>query len=104
MGHRENMRGYAEKLLVADGLIGRIRSALTPEDVLVVQADHGNDPTIGHPHHTREYVPLLVAHEGTSPGFIGTRPTLADVGATVADYFGASMPQSGTSFLGRIMS
>lgn len=104
MGHRENMRGYAEKLLVADGLIGRIRSALTPEDILVVQADHGNDPTIGHSHHTREYVPLLVAHEGASPGFIGTRSTLADVGATVADYFGAPMPQSGTSFLGRIMS
>ena len=104
MGHRENMRGYAEKLLVADGLIGCIRSALMPEDVLVVQADHGNDPTIGHPHHTREYVPLLVAHEGTSPGFIGMRSTLADVGATVADYFGAPMPQSGTSFLVRIMS
>lgn len=103
MGHRENVAGYAEKLRVADELIGRIRAVLAPEDVLVVQADHGNDPTIGHPHHTREYVPLLVAHAGARPGCIGTRPTLSDVGATAADYFGAPAPQNGTSFLSRIM-
>lgn len=99
MGHRENVAGYAEKLQVADELIGRIRATLAPEDVLVVQADHGNDPTIGHPHHTREYVPLLVAHEGAPAGTIGTRATLSDVGATVADYFGVPAPQNGTSFL-----
>lgn len=98
MGHRENVRGYAEKLLVADELIGRIRSALAPEDVLVVQADHGNDPTIGHPHHTREHVPLLIAHEGAPAYSIGTRATLSDVGASVADYFGVPAPQNGTSF------
>lgn len=103
MGHRQDVGGYAEKLRVADGLIGQIRAALTPEDVLIVQADHGNDPTIGHPHHTREYVPLLIAHEGAPAGCIGVRSTLSDVGATVADYFGAPMPESGTSFLGRIM-
>ena len=102
MGHRQNVGGYAEKLCVADELIGQIRAALAPEDVLIVQADHGNDPTIGHPHHTREYVPLLVAHEGAPARCIGVRSTLSDVGATVADYFGAPAPENGTSFLGLI--
>ncbi len=98
MGHRENISGYAEKLRVADGLIGQIRKSLGPDDVLVVQADHGNDPTIGHPHHTREYVPLLVSHAGAPAGCIGTRATLSDVGATVADYFGVPSPENGSSF------
>ena len=98
MGHRENIAGYAEKLVVADGIIGQIRESLGPDDVLIVQADHGNDPTIGHPHHTREYVPLLVSHAGAPAGCIGTRATLSDVGATVADYFGCSAPENGTSF------
>lgn len=98
MGHRENVPGYAEKLRVADEVIGHIVEALRPEDVLVVQADHGNDPTIGHPHHTREYVPLLVSHAGAPVGTIGTRATLSDVGASVCDYFGVPAPQNGTSF------
>lgn len=98
MGHRENVAGYAEKLTVSDGIIGKIRASLAPEDVLVVQADHGNDPTIGHPHHTREYVPLLISHDGAPAGCIGTRATLSDVGASVADYFGCPAPQNGTSF------
>lgn len=98
MGHRENVPGYAEKLCVADRFIGYIRDALSPEDVLVVMADHGNDPTIGHPHHTREFVPLLISHAGAPTGCIGVRATLSDVGASVADYFDASAPQSGESF------
>lgn len=102
MGHRENVAGYADRLRVADEVIGRIVAALAPEDVLVVQADHGNDPTIGHPHHTREYVPLLVRHGGAPAGYIGVRETLADVGATACDYFGVPAPQSGTSFLSLI--
>ncbi len=98
MGHRENVGGYAEKLRVADEVIGRIVEAMRSEDVLVVQADHGNDPTIGHPHHTRESVPLLIARAGARPGCIGARDTLSDVGATVCDYFGVPAPQNGTSF------
>ncbi|MGR1083052.1 phosphopentomutase [Olegusella massiliensis] len=98
MGHGENIAGYAEKLRIADGLIGQICASLAPEDVLVVQADHGNDPTIGHPHHTREYVPLLISHAGAPAGFIGDRATLSDVGASAADYFGCPAPQNGTSF------
>lgn len=101
-GHRQNSAAYADRLRVADECIGRIRKALTPDDYLIVMADHGNDPTIGHPHHTREYVPLLISHAGAKAGSIGTRDTESDVGATVAEFFGTEAPQNGTSFLSLI--
>jgi len=104
MGHRENVAGYADKLMIADEIIGSICASLAPEDVLVVQADHGNDPTIGHPHHTREYVPLLIKHGRAFKGDIGTRTTLSDVGASVADYFACPPPENGTSFWPQIRS
>lgn len=97
-GHREDAEAYAAKLVEADEVIGEIRASLAPEDVLVVMADHGNDPTIGHPRHTRERVPLLISHVGAPIGSIGERKTLSDVGASVADYFGVPAPQNGTSF------
>lgn len=101
-GHRQNSAAYADRLRVADECIGRIRQALTPDDYMIVMADHGNDPTIGHPHHTREYVPLLISYAGAKPGDIGTRDTESDVGATVADFFDVEAPQNGTSFLSLI--
>ena len=72
------------------------------DDILVVMADHGNDPTIGHPHHTRECVPLMIWGPRVRAGNIGTRGTLSDVGATAADYFGVSAPENGISFLREI--
>jgi phosphopentomutase len=68
-------------------------------DCLVVMADHGNDPTIGHSKHTRENVPLLVWQPGITGNYLGARATLSDVGATVCDFFRAAAPQNGTSFL-----
>lgn len=62
-------------------------------------ADHGNDPTIGHSNHTREKVPILLYSPGIHNKYLGNRQTLADVGATVADYFNVSPPQNGQSFL-----
>lgn len=62
-------------------------------------ADHGNDPCIGHNRHTREMVPLLVMSPGIEGVFIGERKTLSDVGASVCDFFGAPLPENGTSFL-----
>jgi phosphopentomutase len=103
-GHRQDSKAYADKLRIADEYIGKIRSSLKSEDYMIVMADHGNDPTIGHPHHTREYVPLLISHVGTKPTNIGTRDTESDVGATVADFFGVEAPQNGTSFLPLIRS
>lgn len=102
-GHRENVVLYAEKLAVADKYLEPIMKKLTGDDVLLVMADHGNDPTIGHSHHTREKVPLLAYGPQLRPGYLGHRSTLSDVGATVTAYFGCASPENGSSFLPLIL-
>lgn len=101
-GHLQNSSKYAQKLRAADEGIGNILNILEPEDIMIIMADHGNDPEIGHPHHTREIVPLMVKAARTGPVCLGDRSTLSDVGATAADYFGAKSPQNGKSFLSLI--
>ncbi len=98
-GHRENIEAYADRLRAADEMIAQLLPLLTPDDVLVVTADHGNDPCIGHPHHTREYVPLLLHKQGAKSGCIGVRKTLSDTGATACDFFHAPAPENGQSYL-----
>lgn len=98
-GHKEDAVLYAEKLKISDEYIGKIKDILEPQDILVVMADHGNDPTIGHSHHTRENVPLMIYKKGAKGSFVGHRKTLSDVGATVAEYFGTEKPENGESFL-----
>jgi phosphopentomutase len=98
-GHREDVGLYGERLAAADSGIKAVMEKLSGDDILVVTADHGNDPTIGHPQHTRENTPLLVYGDNIKAGGIGGRETLADTGATVCAYFGASMPEAGTSYL-----
>ncbi|MBS5951833.1 MAG: phosphopentomutase, partial [Clostridium sp.] len=101
-GHAENVDRYAEKLEIADRLIGELMDTIHGDDILLVMADHGNDPTIGHSKHTREMVPLMIYGENIKEGFVGIRKTLSDVGATVADYFKVKSPENGTSFLNEI--
>ncbi|HCB92160.1 MAG TPA: phosphopentomutase [Ruminococcaceae bacterium] len=101
-GHQQNVEKYAKVLRTADPLIGELMDRMKPEDILVVMADHGNDPTIGHPHHTRECVPLMIYGKKIREGSIGVRETLSDVGATAAEYFHAARPENGTSFLSSI--
>lgn len=101
-GHEQNAEKYAEKLLIADEYIGQIMDCMDSNDRLIVMADHGNDPTIGHSHHTREYVPILIYGKGIKPAYIGVRSTLSDVGATAAEYFMGESPENGTSFLNKI--
>lgn len=103
-GHGENVQKYAEKLAIADGYIGKIINELQEDDILLVMADHGNDPTIGHSRHTREEVPLLIYGPRVDPGYIGKRSTLADVGATVAEYFQSEKPEYGQSFLRQLLT
>jgi phosphopentomutase len=98
-GHAENAERYAEKLSIADHYIGKIIEKLHGEDILIVMADHGNDPTVGHSRHTREMVPMLIYKENLKNAKIGHRQTLSDIGATVLDYFGEEKPENGTSFL-----
>lgn len=98
-GHAQNSERYLEILKIADNGIGELLKHLKQEDILIIMADHGNDPDIGCSRHTRENVPLLFVKEGIEGKNLGTRETLSDVGASVCDYFGVESPQNGTSFL-----
>ena len=104
-GHREDPRLYGEKLIIADQGIRRIMDKLHGDDILAITADHGNDPVIGHPQHTREKTPILVWGPGLMsaflgrPAFLGERASLADTGATVAEFFHAPAPEAGIPYL-----
>lgn len=98
-GHGQDVGRYADRLEVCDPYLGQLQELLGPEDILIVMADHGNDPTIGHSQHTRERVPLLITKKGLRGALIGNRHTMADVAATAAEYFGVSQPEHGDSFL-----
>ncbi|GAA0357116.1 phosphopentomutase [Alkalibacterium iburiense] len=101
-GHGEDVERYADRLEVSDKNIGLLIEKLTKEDILIIMADHGNDPTIGHSQHTRERVPLLIYSEGIENNHIGNRKTLSDIAATVSDYFDVKKPANGESFLNLI--
>lgn len=102
-GHAEDVERYANRLEVSDKKIAEVMAAMEDEDILVVMADHGNDPTIGHSQHTREYVPLLVYSRGIAGKNIGERASMADVAATAAEFFNVVAPQHGCSFLGKVV-
>jgi phosphopentomutase len=100
-GHRNDPKGYARALEELDRALPRILGKLGPGDVLAITADHGCDPTTPGTDHSREYVPLLVHAPGGAGGALGTRGSFADLGATVADFFGVRA-DVGTSFLGAL--
>ncbi len=97
-GHRNDPQGYAANLERFDARLGRVLDRLRPDDLLVITADHGNDPTTPSTDHSREYVPVLLTggsvRRRTS---IGTRRTFADLGQTLADWFGVGPLAHGTS-------
>lgn len=98
-GHRRDTEGYAKALEHFDSRLPEIESAMRDDDVMMITADHGNDPTFPGTDHTREYAPLLV-YGKTARGSInlGTRDSLADIGQTIADNFGLRLT-AGKSFL-----
>lgn len=98
-GHAQDVDRYFEKLTIIDKYIGMIIEEMEEEDILLVMADHGNDPLIGHSHHTRENVPLLLYKKGVKGRYIGHRKTLSDAAATACEYFGCETTQNGSSFL-----
>ena len=97
-GHSMNTKWYKELLEIADRNLEEILTLLDEKDLLIVMADHGNDPEIGHNRHTREYVPLLAYQRGTHGVRLGKRNTMSDVGASVCDWFDCPPPQNGESF------
>ena len=99
-GHRNDVRGYATNLERFDARLSRVIAKLRRDDLLVITADHGNDPTTPSTDHSREYVPVLLAGERVRKGIdLGTRATFADLGQTLAAVFGVAPLASGTSFL-----
>ncbi|WP_413365804.1 phosphopentomutase [Lysinibacillus sp. 3P01SB] len=99
-GHRRDPIGYGEALEEFDRRLPEVLEALTKDDLLIITADHGNDPTFTGTDHTREYVPLIVYSPRFAAGAeLPLRTTFADIAATVAENFGVAAPQFGKSFL-----
>lgn len=102
-GHRNNVEGYALNLERFDARLAELLPRLQPDDLLILTADHGNDPTTPSTDHAREYVPVLAVGPRVRAGVdLGTRPTFADLGQTLADVFGVGPMAHGTSFLDQI--
>lgn len=103
-GHRNDVDGYGANLQRFDARLAELLPRLTPSDLLVVTADHGNDPSTPSTDHSREYVPVLLAGAKVKAGTdIGTRPTFADLGQTLAANFGVGPLAHGESFLETIV-
>ncbi len=98
-GHRRDVPGYAHALEQFDARLPELIAAMQPDDLLVLTADHGNDPTWPGTDHTREQTPILVFSPSLTPGSIGIRPTLADIGEGIAHWLGLAAGRHGTSFL-----
>jgi phosphopentomutase len=101
-GHRNDVEGYARNLERFDARLAVLLPQLRADDLLVITADHGNDPTTPSTDHAREYVPLLVSGAHVRAVDLGTRTTFADLGQTLAELFGVGRIAHGTSFLSEI--
>lgn len=103
-GHRRDPEGYAGALEVFDQELPKIMERISEEDLLIISADHGNDPIHRGTDHTREYVPVLIYSPALKQqgDTIGVRETYSDLGATISDNFGASAPLHGASFLNEL--
>jgi phosphopentomutase len=97
-GHRRDVQGYARALERFDRWLTGLLPACTGQDLLIITADHGNDPTFRGTDHTREEVPLILRHAGP-PSLLGTSDGFADVAATLAAYFGIGPWPIGRSLL-----
>jgi phosphopentomutase len=103
-GHRNDPAGYAANLERFDARLSELIPRLAPRDLLIITADHGNDPTTSSTDHSREHVPLLVTGMAVRKGVdLGTRPTFADLGQTLAEMFGVTPLAHGTSFLADVI-
>jgi len=100
-GHRRDVEGYASALEYFDRRLPELMEQMQDDDLLVLCADHGCDPTWQGSDHTREHIPVLAYGSGIKPGSLGLRETFADIGQTIAVHLGLSPMDYGTSFLGK---
>jgi phosphopentomutase len=100
-GHRNDAPGFYQGLRELDAALPSLTARLRADDLMILTADHGNDPTTVSTDHSREAVPVLVIGPGVRPVALGERGTFADLGASVAEYFGIGLEQ-GTSFLEQV--
>ena len=98
-GHRRDVAGYAACLERFDRRLPELLGSLRDGDLLVIAADHGNDPTFRGTDHTREFIPVLAHRPGQAGGPLGRRASFADVGATLARHIGIAPTLSGVSWL-----
>ena len=98
-GHRNDPQGFANKLKEFDDFLPEFLDSLDETDIIVITADHGNDPTTPSTDHSREYVPLLFYQKNSTGKNLGVRKTFADVGKTAADFFNIENDLKGKSFL-----
>ena len=103
-GHRNDVTGFHQGLRALDAWVPRLLERLAPGDLVILTADHGNDPTTASTDHSREAVPVLVCGPRVRPVALGERRTFADLGATVAEHLGVGEIGAGTSFHGMIWS
>lgn len=101
-GHRNDIPGFHQGMLKLDIAIGEMLPMAREEDLLILTADHGNDPTTPSTDHSRENVPVLVFGPRVAPTHLGLRPSFADLGQSVAEYFGVPRLGAGASFLGAL--
>lgn len=102
-GHRNDAIGYGKALEDFDNRLQEIYNKMTDEDILIITADHGCDPTTSSTDHSREHIPVLVYGKNVKPGVnIGTRETFADIGKTILDFFNVENELVGKSFLNEI--
>jgi len=104
-GHRNNIEGYAKALEEFDKKLPEIMETLTEDDILILTADHGNDPSTPSTDHSREYIPILVYGKKLKENVdLGIRETYADISATILDIFELEKLENGTSFKNEIMN
>jgi phosphopentomutase len=101
-GHRNDVPGFVLGLQELDREVPRMLAPVRQEDLVIFTADHGNDPTTPSTDHSREVVPLLVTGPRVRPVGLGRRPTMADIGQTVAEFLGVTPLSTGTSFLSEV--
>lgn len=103
-GHRNDVPGYAKAMTEFDNWLGEFLPKLKDDDVLMITADHGCDPKTPSTDHSREYVPMLLYGKNIKPVNLGTRPTFADMSATILDLFGVDKADTqGVSFLDKVI-